>query len=188
MTTSETTDANSVAAKGNCNSPHVEVSGIAVVASRFAWVQRTTGPYVAGQQPTYAILDIGGNSRLSHLRRALTSDGRLVIVGGESDGRWLGGFDRQRRAMKLSPMVSQKLRILGANENSVDLSDLSPVLGSKCPNRPSGGGPRRSTSCLLEFTPSPPDWGHGHAAARLVPWPGVPQGSDAPVSARPASA
>src|SRR5579863_1112560 len=65
-----------------------------------------------------------GNSRLSHLRRALTPRGRLVIVGGETDGRWLGGFDRQLRAIALSPPVSQKLGILGAKENAPDLSVL----------------------------------------------------------------
>ena len=32
------------------------------------------------------ILDIGGTNRLSHLRRALTPRGRLVMVGGESGG------------------------------------------------------------------------------------------------------
>src|SRR5205807_10185188 len=60
--------------------------------------------YFAGGEHRYdAILDIGGNCRLSHLRRALTPRGRLVIVGGETDGRWLGGFDRQIRALLLSP-------------------------------------------------------------------------------------
>jgi len=76
------------------------------------------------------ILDVGGNSRLSHLRRALTPGGRLVIVGGETGGRWLGGFDRQIRAMLLSPLVSQKLGILGAKENASDLSVLRDLLES----------------------------------------------------------
>ena len=74
------------------------------------------------------ILDIGGNNRLSHLRRALTPGGRLVIVGGETDGRWLGGFDRQLRAIMLSPLVSQKLGILAAKENAADLSVLGELL------------------------------------------------------------
>jgi len=76
------------------------------------------------------ILDIGGNSRLSHLRRALTPGGRLVIIGGETAGKWLGGFDRQLRAIILSPLVSQKLGILGAKENAVDLSVLRELLES----------------------------------------------------------
>ena len=37
------------------------------------------------------ILDIAGNRSLSALRRALTNRGTLVITGGETGGRWLGG-------------------------------------------------------------------------------------------------
>ena len=44
------------------------------------------------------ILDIGGNTRLSRLRRALTTTGTLVIVGGENKGNWTGGFGRSLRA------------------------------------------------------------------------------------------
>jgi NADPH:quinone reductase-like Zn-dependent oxidoreductase len=75
-----------------------------------------------------AILDIGGNRRLSHLRRVLTAKGRLVIVGGETDGRWLGGSDRQIRAILLSPLVSQKLGTFVASENSDDLTVLRELI------------------------------------------------------------
>jgi NADPH:quinone reductase-like Zn-dependent oxidoreductase len=75
-----------------------------------------------------AILDVGGNRRLSHLRRALTHDGTLVIVGGEKDGRWLGGVDRQIRALLLSPLVSQKLGTFVASETSRDLMALRELL------------------------------------------------------------
>lgn len=77
-----------------------------------------------GQHRYDVILDIGGNTRLSDLRRALRSDGRLVIVGGETDGRWLGGADRQLRALLLSPFVSQKLGTFVSSENADDLVDL----------------------------------------------------------------
>ncbi len=76
------------------------------------------------------ILDIGGNRRLSQLRRALTTTGRLVIVGGETDGRWLGGFDRQIRALLLSLVVSQKLGALASSENSADLVVLRELIES----------------------------------------------------------
>jgi NADPH:quinone reductase-like Zn-dependent oxidoreductase len=76
------------------------------------------------------ILDIGGNSRLSHLRRALTARGRLVIVGGENGGRWLGGTDRQLRALLLSPLVSQKLGTFIASENAEDLEVLRDLIES----------------------------------------------------------
>ena len=74
------------------------------------------------------ILDIGGNRRLSHLRRALTPRGRLVIVGGETDGRWLGGADRQIRALLLSPFVGQKLGTFVASENAEDLIVLRELI------------------------------------------------------------
>ena len=70
------------------------------------------------------IIDIGGNSSLSRLRRALDPKGRLVITGGENGGRWIGGTDRQLRAMALSPFISQSLRTFIASENADDLAEL----------------------------------------------------------------
>ena len=67
------------------------------------------------------IIDTGGNRRLSHLRRVMTRRGTLVIVGGETGGRWLGGFERSLGAVLLSPLVSQKLRMLASTENAADL-------------------------------------------------------------------
>jgi NADPH:quinone reductase-like Zn-dependent oxidoreductase len=55
------------------------------------------------------ILDCAGRRTLSQLRRALTPTGTLVIVGGEGGGRWLGGFDRNLRAVALSRLVGQRL-------------------------------------------------------------------------------
>jgi NADPH:quinone reductase-like Zn-dependent oxidoreductase len=74
------------------------------------------------------ILDIGGNRRLSYLRRALTPRGRLVIVGGETDGRLLGGTDRQLRAQLLSPLISQKLGTFVASENAKDFAALRDLI------------------------------------------------------------
>jgi NADPH:quinone reductase-like Zn-dependent oxidoreductase len=51
------------------------------------------------------ILDTAGRRSLSHLRRALSPRGTLVIVGGEGGGRWTGGFGRQLRAVLLSPFL-----------------------------------------------------------------------------------
>jgi NADPH:quinone reductase-like Zn-dependent oxidoreductase len=74
------------------------------------------------------VLDIGGNARLSRLRRALTPHGRLVIVGGETSGRLLGGSGRQLRATALSPFVSQQLGTFIASENAADLTVLSELI------------------------------------------------------------
>ena len=84
--------------------------------------------FADGQHRYDVILDIGGNRRLSHLRRALTPKGRLVIVGGETDGRWLGGTDRQVRAQLLSLFVSQKLGTFIASENAADLIALRDLI------------------------------------------------------------
>jgi NADPH:quinone reductase-like Zn-dependent oxidoreductase len=70
------------------------------------------------------VLDIGGNRSLSQLRRVLTRDGTLVIVGGEGGGRWTGGIDRQLRAMALSPFIRQRLGTFIAKENGGDLDAL----------------------------------------------------------------
>jgi NADPH:quinone reductase-like Zn-dependent oxidoreductase len=93
-------------------------------------VDYTHDDFADGDQRYDTILDIGGNNRLSRLRRVLTPRGRLVIVGGETDGRWLGGFDRQLRAVALSPLVSQKLGILAAKENVDDLAVLRELMES----------------------------------------------------------
>jgi len=46
---------------------------------------------------------------VSHLRRALTPKGALVIVGGESGSTWSPGMGRQLNAALLSPFVGQRL-------------------------------------------------------------------------------
>lgn len=76
------------------------------------------------------VIDTGGNRRVRDLRRALTPEGRLVIVGGETGGRWLDGLDRSFRAMLLSPFVSQELGALVAKEKAEDLVALRELVES----------------------------------------------------------
>jgi NADPH:quinone reductase-like Zn-dependent oxidoreductase len=73
------------------------------------------------------VLDIGGNRPLSQLRRVLTRDGTLVIVGGEGGGRWTG-IDRQLRAIASSPFVRQRLGTFVAKENAADLDALRALI------------------------------------------------------------
>jgi NADPH:quinone reductase-like Zn-dependent oxidoreductase len=84
-------------------------------------IDYTREDFADGQQRYDAILDVGGNASLSRLRRALTPKGTLVITGGETDGRWLGGTDRQLRALVLSPFVGQKLGTFVSRENREDM-------------------------------------------------------------------
>ena len=76
------------------------------------------------------ILDIGGNRRLAHLRRALNPRGTLVIVGGTGDSGLLGGSDRGMRAHLLSPFVGQKLGTFISSENAADLVALRELIES----------------------------------------------------------
>jgi NADPH:quinone reductase-like Zn-dependent oxidoreductase len=91
-------------------------------------VDYTSEDFAGGEHRYDVILDVGGNRRLSDLRRALTRRGRLVIVGGETDGRWLGGIDRQIRVLLLSPFVGQKLGTFVASENTRDLMALRALI------------------------------------------------------------
>src|SRR5215207_1110688 len=84
-------------------------------------IDYTQEDFAEGDQRYELILDIGGNSTLTRLRRALAPQGTLVIVGGEGGGRWSGGVDRQLRAMMLSPFVGQKLGTFVNKENHEDL-------------------------------------------------------------------
>jgi NADPH:quinone reductase-like Zn-dependent oxidoreductase len=93
-------------------------------------IDYTQEDFAEGDQRYDVILDIGGNSTLSHLRRALASRGTLVIVGGEGGGRWLGGTDRQLRAMMISPFVGQKLGTFVNKENHEDMLVLKELVES----------------------------------------------------------
>jgi NADPH:quinone reductase-like Zn-dependent oxidoreductase len=74
------------------------------------------------------IIDTAGHRSLSQLRRALTPKGTLVIVGSEGRGRWLGGFDRQLRAVALSRFVGQRLRMLSSKPRQQDLQTLRELI------------------------------------------------------------
>jgi NADPH:quinone reductase-like Zn-dependent oxidoreductase len=93
-------------------------------------IDYTRDDFAEGEQRYDLILDIGGNSTLARLRRTLTPRGTLVIVGGETSGRWLGGTDRQIRAMMLSPFVGQKLGTFVCAENHEDLMVLKELIES----------------------------------------------------------
>ncbi|WP_145071026.1 NAD(P)-dependent alcohol dehydrogenase [Engelhardtia mirabilis] len=74
------------------------------------------------------VIDIAGNRSLGALRRVLTPRGTLVIVGGEQGDRWIGGTDRQLRAMALSRFVSQELRTFISSERREDLLVLRDLI------------------------------------------------------------
>jgi len=88
-------------------------------------IDYTREDFADGDQRYDLILDIGGNSRLSRLRRALAPKGTLVIVGGEEGGKWTGGFGRQMRALGLSLFVGQRLTMLASKEHHTHIEAVS---------------------------------------------------------------
>jgi NADPH:quinone reductase-like Zn-dependent oxidoreductase len=88
-------------------------------------VDYTREDFAAGERTYDLILDFAGNAPLSRLRRALAPGGTLVIAGGEDGGSWTGGFDRQLRALALSPFVGQRLTTFVAKEHHSALERLA---------------------------------------------------------------
>jgi NADPH:quinone reductase-like Zn-dependent oxidoreductase len=84
-------------------------------------IDYTQADFADGRKHYDLILDIGGNSGLRQLRRALTPRGTLVIAGGE--GRWTG-IGRQLRALLLSPLVRQRLTMYISRHRQADLDTL----------------------------------------------------------------
>jgi NADPH:quinone reductase-like Zn-dependent oxidoreductase len=104
-------------------------------------IDYTRGDFLDGQRRYDLVVDIGGRTPVSRLRRGLTQQGRLVIVGGEGD-RWIGGIHRQLWASVLSLFVTQKLGAFVVKENSqylerlndlIEAGELSPVIDRSFP-------------------------------------------------------
>jgi NADPH:quinone reductase-like Zn-dependent oxidoreductase len=77
------------------------------------------------------VLDVAGSRPWRRVKRVLNPEARLVIVGGETGGRWLGGTDRQLRALILSRFVGQKLGTFVSSENNEDLRVLKELIESR---------------------------------------------------------
>jgi NADPH:quinone reductase-like Zn-dependent oxidoreductase len=92
-------------------------------------IDYTREDFADGRRHYDVVLDTAGRRSLSHLRRALTPQGTLVIIGGEGGGRWLGGFQRAILwAPLLSLFVSQQLRGLISTERKEDLQFLKELI------------------------------------------------------------
>ena len=100
-------------------------------------IDYTQDDFADGSRQYDLIIDIGGNTRLARLRRALTPRGTLVIVGGE--GANLTGVGRQIAAVMLSLVVRQRLTMYLSRHHQADLEvlrrqveagQLTPVLGT----------------------------------------------------------
>ena len=73
------------------------------------------------------IIDMVGNHSLSANRRALTPNGRFVIVGG-GKGNWLGPMITPIKALLMSPFVDQEFGMILANTSTDDLVVLAEMM------------------------------------------------------------
>ena len=88
-------------------------------------IDYTKEDFTDGTRRFDLILDTAGRRSIARLCRALTSEGTLVIVGGEGGDRWLGGFQRQIFFAPLRSLFGkQKLIGLVAKERQEDLLTL----------------------------------------------------------------
>jgi NADPH:quinone reductase-like Zn-dependent oxidoreductase len=91
-------------------------------------IDYTREDFTADGQKYDLIFQLAGALSPSRCRRALTSEGTLVLCSGESDGRWIGPVSRVLEAAALSPFVSQKLRPFLAKPNKDDLEFLTELI------------------------------------------------------------
>ena len=92
-------------------------------------IDYTTQDFADGSRRFDLILDIGGRTPVARLRRALTRNGTLVILGGEGD-RWIGGIQRQTWAKILSLFVPQKLIAFVVKENASELLKMNELVAA----------------------------------------------------------
>jgi NADPH:quinone reductase-like Zn-dependent oxidoreductase len=91
-------------------------------------IDYTREDFTTGRQRYDLILDMAGKPSVSHLRRALTPRGTLVVVGGEGGGRWTGGLGESLRWIAVSPFVRKKFRLLMATVRKEDLQTLKELI------------------------------------------------------------
>ncbi|MEV4231123.1 NAD(P)-dependent alcohol dehydrogenase [Streptomyces bobili] len=127
-------------------------------------IDYTRDDFTAGGPRYDLVLDTAGNRPLSHLRRALTARGTLVIVGGEGGGRWFGGMHRTLAALALSPFVGHTLRAPFVKEPTRDV--LEPLAGYIEAGQVTPVIDR--TYPLAEAADAVRRWGEGHTRGKLV--------------------
>jgi len=76
------------------------------------------------------VLDVGGNTPLARLRRAMMPTGRLVFIGGENGGDWTAGFGRPLSAMLLGLFVKQRFAMQATREVAEDIERIAAYLES----------------------------------------------------------
>lgn len=91
-------------------------------------IDYTQEDFTKGGQRYDLILDTVGNHSLLEYRRVLNPKGIFVIVGGPTNGQWIGPMITPIKALLLSLFVSQKFTPLLAELNQADLTMLRDLM------------------------------------------------------------
>jgi len=93
---------------------------------------------VDARGPRYdVVVDCAGNRPLSLLRRTLTPEGTLVMVGGEAKpGRFLHGFQRQLFSPVYGVFTRRRMRNVVTRENATDLAEVGRLMATKAVTAP----------------------------------------------------
>jgi NADPH:quinone reductase-like Zn-dependent oxidoreductase len=91
-------------------------------------IDYTQADFTEGSEKYDVIVDNIGNHPLSKLRRVMTEDGRDVIVGGPSEGKWLGPLTLVMKGMMYSKLVKQEFLFFMAEVTPADLELLSGMM------------------------------------------------------------
>ncbi|HKE92763.1 MAG TPA: NAD(P)-dependent alcohol dehydrogenase [Povalibacter sp.] len=93
-------------------------------------IDYTREDFTRGAEHYDVIVDNVGSHALRDYVHVLNPAGTFVIVGGPSEGRWIGAMSGPLKAYVLSPFVSQKLVFFIADMNPADLAILSELMRS----------------------------------------------------------
>jgi len=91
-------------------------------------IDYTLEDFTKGGQRYDLILDNVGNHSLLEYKRVLTPKGIFVIVGGPTNGQWIGPMVTPIKALVLSPFVSQKFVPFLAELNQEDLTVMRDLM------------------------------------------------------------
>ena len=91
-------------------------------------IDYTQRDFADGSQQYDVILDIGGNTPLARLRRALTPTGRLVFVGNENGGDWSAGMGRPLLALAVGRLARQRFSMFMSREHFADMERLAELI------------------------------------------------------------
>lgn len=91
-------------------------------------IDYTRENFTQGRERYDLVIDNVGNHSMLAVRRVLAPKGIYVIVGGPSDGKWLGPMTTVLKAYALSPFVSQQVTFILGDLNAKDLAELADLV------------------------------------------------------------